>query len=182
MQQLLISGEDHRHFRHVGIDIISIGRAIWRRLMGISIEGASTIEQQIVRVITEDFDRTFRRKFREILLALLVSDAIPKMMLPRIYLHIGYYGWRMQGLKCAYKRMRLIGGKVTLNQAAAIVARLKYPEPRYPSDMRREKIKMRQKHLLRLHKIHLESGVYEPTQYKTIRSRSNTSTTSNQIS
>ncbi len=30
-QCLLVSGEDHRHARHMGFDLIAIGRACWRR-------------------------------------------------------------------------------------------------------------------------------------------------------
>jgi len=44
LQKLLISGEDHRYFRHPGFDVIAICRAIWRRLAWGMSEGASTIE------------------------------------------------------------------------------------------------------------------------------------------
>lgn len=51
-QQLLVSGEDHRHARHPGYDVIAICRAVWRRATSGRREGASTIDQQIVRVLT----------------------------------------------------------------------------------------------------------------------------------
>lgn len=52
LQRILISGEDHRYFYHSGFDVIAICRAIWRRVAWGVHEGASTIEQQIVRVLT----------------------------------------------------------------------------------------------------------------------------------
>ena len=59
-QLLLVSGEDHRHGRHYGFDPYAICRAIWRRVTRRSREGANTIEQQIVRVITNRFEMTIR--------------------------------------------------------------------------------------------------------------------------
>src|SRR5262245_58755153 len=58
VQRLLVSGEDHRHGRHPGFDCVAIGRAIWRRLTQGANEGASTIEQQIVRVTTNRYERS----------------------------------------------------------------------------------------------------------------------------
>ena len=69
LSKLLISGEDHRFFYHLGFDIIAIARAVRNRLLYGRIEGASTIEQQLVRVLTNEYQRTFSRKIKEILLA-----------------------------------------------------------------------------------------------------------------
>src|SRR5262245_48824952 len=55
-QQLLISGEDHRFFRHRGIDPIAICRSIWRGVVLGRREGASTIEMQVVRVVSGRFE------------------------------------------------------------------------------------------------------------------------------
>src|SRR5690606_20512217 len=103
-QQLLVSAEDHRHRLHPGFDVIAIARAVWRRLSRGSCEGASTIEQQIVRVVTGRYERTYRRKLREIALAILVANSFPKAILPAIYLRIAYYGWRMNGYGEACRR------------------------------------------------------------------------------
>ena len=85
-QQLLISGEDHRFFRHGGIDPIAICRAMWRGLVLGQNEGASTIEMQVIRVVTGSFERTLRRKIRELAFATLVAREIPKQALPSLYL------------------------------------------------------------------------------------------------
>ncbi len=45
----LVLGEDHRYFKHIEFDIIGICRAIYRDLLCGKREGASTIEQQLVR-------------------------------------------------------------------------------------------------------------------------------------
>jgi membrane peptidoglycan carboxypeptidase len=160
-QRLLVSAEDHRHGRHGGIDYYAICRAVWRRLVQRRREGASTIEQQIVRVLTNRFERTLTRKVRELLLATLVSEQLPKSATPALYLSIGYYGWRMNGFAQACRRLGLKPPALSLDDAAALVARLKYPEARVPPPTRMAQIRRRAEHLKRLYLRHLSDGTYE---------------------
>lgn len=159
-QQLLISGEDHRFFRHGGIDPIAIGRAIWRGIVLGRREGASTIEMQVIRVVTGRFEPTLRRKIREVALATLVTREIPKVALPSLYLQIAYFGWKMDGFDGACRRLGLSPGALTPSQTAALVARLKYPQPRVASSERWNRINIRAQHLLRLHSQHQHSQAY----------------------
>lgn len=159
-QQLLISGEDRRFFRHGGIDPIAVGRAIWRGLVLGHREGASTIEMQIVRVVSGKFDRTLGRKIREMALATLLTREIPKDGLPALYLAIGYFGWRMNGFDAACRRLRLDARFLTPVEAARLVARLKYPEPHNLGPLRSTQIAARAEHLLRLHARHQYDTTY----------------------
>lgn len=171
-QQFLVSGEDHRHATHLGFDPIGIGRAIWRRLIYGFHEGASTIEQQIVRVITGRYERTIRRKLKEILLAVLVARSFPKGVLPAVYLTIGYYGWRMNGYMQACRRLGLSPQCLTLDQAAELVARLKYPQPKEPPLKRILQIERRAKHLGVLRQRHMFAGHYRHINGTTFHKRS----------
>ena len=159
-QQLLISGEDHRFFRHCGFDVIAICRAIWRRIVYGVVEGASTIEQQLVRVLTGNYERTFKRKIKEILLATLVTTAVPKKDIPVLYLYVGYFGWRMNSFRQACTQLYLQPNKITLRQAAELVARLKYPQPHKISQKRLMEIQRRAYHLIRLHQQHTLDSTY----------------------
>jgi membrane carboxypeptidase/penicillin-binding protein PbpC len=159
-QQLLISGEDHRFFSHGGIDLIAICRAIWRGIVLRKPEGASTIEMQVVRVISGRFERTLRRKLREMALATLVTRAVPKEALPAVYLRIGYYGWRMNGFESACRRLGLSAEALTPVQTARLVARLKYPQPRATRPERWTQISARAQHLLRLQSQHERDETY----------------------
>lgn len=159
-QQLLISGEDHRFFSHGGIDLIAICRAIWRGFVLRQPEGASTIEMQLVRVVSGRFERTIRRKLREMALATLVTRAIPKKVLPAMYLRIGYYGWRMNGFESACRRLGLSSEALTPVQTARLVARLKYPQPSAAGPERWAQINARAQHLLRLHSQHERDQTY----------------------
>jgi membrane peptidoglycan carboxypeptidase len=159
-QCLLVSGEDHRHARHQGFDLIAIGRACWRRFSRGTHEGASTIEQQIVRVLTGRYDRTVARKLREIALATLVARRYSKDRLPAVYLWIGYYGWRMNGYLQACRRLGLSPQSLSPEDAAQFVARLKYPQPRKPSASRVSQIERRAKHLRNLYQRHVLDDTY----------------------
>jgi membrane peptidoglycan carboxypeptidase len=159
-QRLLVSGEDRRHGRHAGFDLRAIARAIFRRLTSSHREGGSTIEQQIVRVVTNRFERTWRRKIREILLSALVAEYFSKAETPALYLAIGYYGWRMNNFIQACHRLRLRPDQLTIDDAAALVARLKYPEPRTPPPSRVAQISQRKEYLKRLYRKHMEDGTY----------------------
>ena len=171
-QQLLISGEDHRFSSHGGIDPIAVFRAAWRTVVLRHFEGASTIEMQIVRVITGRFERTLRRKVLEMGLATLVTRVIPKSDLPAIYLHIAYYGWRMNSFDAACWRLKLRPSSISPIETARLVARLKYPQPRSPSPRRRQQIDTRASHLLQLHGRHkvgyTYSGISAETRYASI--------------
>ncbi|HUP79560.1 MAG TPA: transglycosylase domain-containing protein, partial [Pirellula sp.] len=135
-------------------------RAIWRRVASGRREGASTIEQQIVRVITNRFEPTVTRKIRELLLAVLLSEAIPKAEMPNLYLSIGYFGWRMNGFAQACRRLGIRPETISLHEAAGLVARLKYPEPRVPPLSRLTQINRRREHLKHLYRRHLANGTY----------------------
>jgi len=121
-QQLLISGEDHRFFGHGGIDLIAVCRAVWRDVAFRRREGASTIEMQVVRVVSGRYERTFRRKVREMALATLVTREIPKEALPAIYLRLGYFGWRMNGFTAACRHIDRRPEALTPIETARLVA------------------------------------------------------------
>lgn len=160
-QQLLVSGEDHRHARHYGFDPHSMCRAAWRLIIGQSREGASTIEQQIVRVITGRYERTLARKLREILLASLIAETYPKSIIPSVYLQIGYYGWQMNGYRSACQKLQYNPKNMLVYEAAELVARLKYPEPQAVPSKRYSQIKLRRYHLMNLREKHLLDGTYK---------------------
>lgn len=160
MQALLISGEDHRFFSHYGIDPIAVCRVVWRRCVHWKREGASTIEMQLVRVLTGRYERTVSRKLREAALATLVSVIVPKSELPALYLRVAYYGWHMNGFTEACRRLNLNPSSMSRQDAAGLVARLKYPEPREMPPRRRKQIEMRQQHLLFLSDKHALNNTY----------------------
>lgn len=162
LSHLLISGEDHRFYYHFGFDIIAILRAFRNRLIYNKIEGASTIEQQLVRVLTNEFDRTFRRKIQEIFLSTTITSIIPKNAIPKVYLNIAYYGSEMNGLSQTFYKLKLdINDAISIEQAAEIVSRIKYPQPLRYSKKRLTQIEIRKKHLIQLYNKHLNRRYFK---------------------
>jgi membrane carboxypeptidase/penicillin-binding protein PbpC len=145
---MLIAAEDHRFGSHPGVDLISICRAIWKSLFCGRKEGGSTIAMQLVRVITGRYERTLGRKVAEIYLALRLTRHVRKADLPKLYLMVAYFGWRMNGLAQTTRRLKISPSNVSEIEAAYIVARLKYPEPRRPDENKINKIRDRTKYIL----------------------------------
>ncbi len=150
----LLAAEDHRFYRHGGIDLFAVARALWCFWVRHTIAGGSTIEQQLVRTLTGRYERHIGRKLREMLLACVVSRVVPKAEIPGVYLSVAYFGWQMNGVKQASRRLGFELAHVTPRQAASLVARLKYPEPSEQSWKRRQQIETRTDYILKL----LEKG------------------------
>jgi len=144
----LVAGEDHRFFEHGGTDAIAVAGAVWRFIRYGRCGGASTIEQQLVRVLTNRRERTLRRKLMEIIVACHLAHRYSKDCLALIYLEVAYFGWEMNGVREACGRLGISIREVAPHQAASVVARLKYPEPQYPTDARRKQISIRARHIL----------------------------------
>jgi len=162
LERLLISAEDHRFRYHIGFDIIAIIRAFRNRVLYSKIEGASTIEQQLVRVLIKRFERNPRRKIREIFLATTLAYLIPRNQIPILYLYNAYYGTNMNGLQQILKKFQIdYVNSVTLESAAEIVARLKYPEPEKHNEKRSLQIQYRKNHILNLYSRHSSRRLFK---------------------
>jgi penicillin-binding protein 1A len=98
LQHAFIAIEDHRFYRHQGVDPIALGRAIVRDLRSSeAIEGGSTLTQQLARTLFLSNKKSYGRKIREAALALLIDSELSKpqileLYLNRIYLSAGVYG------------------------------------------------------------------------------------------
>ena len=98
LQHAVVAVEDHRFYRHFGIDPIGTGRALWRDALGGGrVEGGSTITQQLARTLFLSNKKTIGRKLQEAALALLLEHELSKkqileLYLNRVYLSGGVYG------------------------------------------------------------------------------------------
>ena len=150
MCEFLIVGEDRRFYRHLGVDVLALCRAVWKTVFCGSRQGASTIAMQLVRTIIGCYEKTGRRKLIEIILAMRLSQHVPKDRLPILYLWVAYYGWGMNNFRQACSRLRIDPRSVGVFEVAKLVARLKYPEPRNFDAERLKKIHRRAAHLITL--------------------------------
>lgn len=147
----LVTAEDHRFWSHSGVDLISIIRAIWKTKICNNREGGSTIAMQLIRTVTEDYSPTLRRKIKEIYYAIRISSFMKKKDLLNAYLAIAYFGWNMHGIEQACKKLGYNIEMLSKYEAASLVARLKYPEPKYFSKSKYEKIITRTFYIIKRH-------------------------------
>ena len=88
----MLAAEDADFYRHGGVDYVGIARAIVRDLLaGRLKQGASTITQQVVKLLLLSPERTVRRKVRELILAHRVESEFSKDEILHLYLnHINF--------------------------------------------------------------------------------------------
>ena len=97
-KKAVVSVEDHRFYKHYGIDVIAIGRAIFNDLKAFSfVEGGSTITQQLAKNQYFTQEKKITRKIAETFLAFKIEkeyekDEILELYINTIYFGNGYYG------------------------------------------------------------------------------------------
>jgi membrane peptidoglycan carboxypeptidase len=88
-----LAAEDVRFRRHPGVDSIEIARTMFSNLRAGEItQGGSTIDQQIIKARFLSQERTWRRKFVEVIMAVLLDARLPKDEILEIYLNDVYLG------------------------------------------------------------------------------------------
>lgn len=102
MVDATIAIEDRKFFRHWGVDIIGITRAIVQNIRaGRTVQGASTITQQLARDLFLTKERTVVRKLKEILLAIQIEKRYSKDEILAMYFNQIYYGNGAYGIEAA---------------------------------------------------------------------------------
>jgi 1A family penicillin-binding protein len=89
----VLTAEDRRFWRHPGIDVLAVIRAIRDNVNhGVVREGASTITQQLARTVFLDGERRWARKLREAFIAFLLERRYSKERILETYLNTVYLG------------------------------------------------------------------------------------------
>jgi len=122
----IVEIEDKRYFRHSGIDLYSIMRAIYKNISASRIEGASTIVQQLVRNIINEREIKASRKVKEIMLATLIDKEFSKIEIIFAYLETYRFN-NCIGLSELCKNENYNINSLSRTDSAQIAARLKYP-------------------------------------------------------
>ena len=89
----LLAIEDRKFYQHHGIDIYAIGRALLENIRaGRTVQGGSTLTQQLVKNYFLSNDRTLWRKLNEALMSLLLEWHYDKQEIVQAYLNEVYLG------------------------------------------------------------------------------------------
>lgn len=98
----LLAAEDDSFFRHRGIDLMGLARAVSELVLtGEKGSGGSTLTMQVARNYFLSLERTFMRKFNEILLAIEIERALNKEEIFELYFNRVFLGHRAYGFEAA---------------------------------------------------------------------------------
>ncbi|MBS2968267.1 PBP1A family penicillin-binding protein [Metabacillus sp. KIGAM252] len=102
VQQAFIAVEDRRFYEHSGIDLKSIGRAVYKDLTaGSKVEGGSTITQQLAKNSFLSSEKSWLRKTKEAMIAINLENKYSKEKLLEMYLNQLYFGHGAYGVEAA---------------------------------------------------------------------------------
>ena len=101
LQNAVVAIEDKRFYTHKGVDWHGTARAILSTLFGGSVQGGSTITQQLVKNVTGDNQSTVKRKVTEIYRALDLEKRYEKDEILEAYLNEVYFGHSCYGVVTA---------------------------------------------------------------------------------
>ncbi|OZI15850.1 penicillin-binding protein [Bordetella genomosp. 7] len=155
MKSAVLAAEDDRFYQHGGIDWAGVVRAGLANLLSMSkSQGASTITMQVARNFYLSSEKTYSRKFYELLLTFKIEAELTKDQILELYMNQIYLGHRAYGFAAA---SRTYFGK-PLSQVTAAEAAMLAGIPKAPSRFNpianRPRAELRQHYVLgRMHSL-----------------------------
>ena len=133
--EAVVAIEDRRFYSHFGIDPLGLARAIVTNLVtGHTVQGGSTITQQLAKNLFLSPERTIERKVQEVLLAFWLEHKFSKDQILAMYLNRVYFGSNAYGVEAASRRyFNKSARDVNLGEAALLAGLLKAPSRLSPA-------------------------------------------------
>ncbi|MBQ3310514.1 PBP1A family penicillin-binding protein [bacterium] len=153
--QAIIATEDKKFYHHSGYDLVGLARSILANIMaGHVVQGASTITQQLSRILFLSNEKTFTRKFKEFIIAARIEKTISKdkileMYLNNVYLGSGAYG--VEGASQIYFNKHL--NELSLAEIALIAGLPQAPSVYSPFNDKKKAEQRRNQVLKRMYKM-----------------------------
>lgn len=134
LQNAVVAAEDAEFFRHGGIDVAGVARAIWVNFQrGRRAQGASTITMQLARELFLTPQKSWRRKIEEALLAVELEKTLSKQQILTLYCNLSFLGHGNYGMQSASRHY--FGRPVadlTAAEAATLAGMLQRPSEYSP--------------------------------------------------
>ncbi len=125
----VIATEDRRFYSHYGVDPFGLLRALFTNIAhGHTVQGGSTLTQQLAKNLFLTPERNLKRKVQEALLALWLERTYTKQQIIEAYLNRVYFGAGAYGVEAAAQTY--FGkpvGQINLREAALLAGLLKAP-------------------------------------------------------
>ena len=102
MRQAVLAAEDDRFYSHGGVDWMGVARAVLTNVVkGSKSQGGSTITMQVARNFYLSSEKTYSRKFYELLLTFKIENELSKDQILELYMNQIYLGHRAYGFAAA---------------------------------------------------------------------------------
>jgi len=164
MKSAVLSAEDDRFYQHGGIDWIGVVRASLTNLISMQkSQGASTITMQVARNFYLSSEKTWSRKFYELLLTFKIEANLSKDQILELYLNQIYLGHRAYGFAAASRAY--LGKELSEITAAdaALLAGIPKAPSRFNPIANKPRAVLRQRYVLgRMHSL----GYLTEAEYK----------------
>jgi penicillin-binding protein 1A len=171
MKRAILAAEDDRFYEHGGVDYMGVIRAALSNFTsGTAKQGASTITMQVARNFFLTKEKTWTRKFNEVLLTFKIEHSLSKDEILQLYINQIYLGQRAYGFAAA---AQVYFGKplsqVTIAEAAMLAGLPKAPSA-YNPVVNPSRAKLRQLYVLRrMHELnYITDDEYELAQQQPI--------------
>ena len=160
----VIATEDKNFYKHPGYDMMGLARStVANILAGHVVQGASTITQQLSRILFLSNEKTFTRKIKELQVAAQIEKTISKDKILEMYLNNVYLGSGAYGVKGAakiYFNKNL--NQLSLPEMALIAGLPQAPSVYSPYNNKDLARKRRNQVLLRMYKMkYIDKETYE---------------------
>lgn len=104
LKKAIIATEDKNFYHHRGFDTVGMIRSTLTNIASGEVkQGASTITQQLARILFLSNERTFDRKIKELIIAHRIEKTISKDEILEMYLNSVYLGSGVYGVSSAAK-------------------------------------------------------------------------------
>ncbi len=134
LPKAFVAIEDRRFYDHFGIDPVGITRAMVRNVTSRSMQGGSTLTQQLAKNLFLTQERTASRKIQEAILALWLERNFSKDEILELYLNRVYFGSGAYGVEAAAQRYYGKSARhVTLSEAAVLAGLVQAPSRLAPT-------------------------------------------------
>ena len=139
--KMLVAYEDKRFWDHEGVDVLALLRAAGQFAgNGRIVSGGSTLSMQLARLMEPRESRSLGAKIRQILRAIQIERRMSKREILERYLTLAPYGGNLEGIRAA--SLAYFGKepkRLTLSEAALLVALPQLPERRRPGPQPRRR-------------------------------------------
>ena len=124
---MMIQVEDSNFYNHWGIDVFGIIRATYVNLRaGRTVQGASTLTQQLARNMFLSTERLYSRKLKEVMLAVMIERQFTKHEILERYLNKVLFGNGFYGIEMAANNYFLKSSSdLTIAESALLIGLLK---------------------------------------------------------